>query len=406
MMKPLVVLIPICLGIGSCVPEFPSEADLFVDFEIIDAPTTPLGDPGRAVMNGVYEVVEGRDVLGNPVVGKWVGRRWCLYSQHDVVFSESAGGSSGDSIKLSGYVRTVRSGSGIRVRFKILRNDGAEEVISGGIPSSLRIQGTMQDGRKIELRRVRNIHTSSIHILAHQGGGRNSDRLGISENSIPMIQHAAIFGATGIEIDVRRTRDNKVIVFHDNTFSPRTVQGTYLLGKVENYDLEQIKLFGRLINGETIPTLSEALNAVIEDTELSLVWLDVKDPAVVDQVVQIQKAAMNHAATNGRDVKIVMGIPSSEVLKAYTDNPSTNTTDVLVELDAETALSLPSCKVWAPYWTRNITAGDIARMHSAGKLVFTWTVDLRESIVDYLNRVDGILTDYPSLVTGIHDSKD
>ncbi|HCA79858.1 MAG TPA: hypothetical protein DEP53_09000 [Bacteroidetes bacterium] len=407
-MKRLLLIIAACLRLGSCVPEFPSGPDLFVDFESIDAPTTPLSDAGRSAMNGVYEVVDGKDLLGNPVVGKWVGKRWCLFSQHDAVFSESAGGSSGDSVKLFGYLRTIRSGSGIRVRFKILQQDGAVEVISGGIPTAIRIQGTiLEDGRKIELRRVRSIHSRSFHILAHQGGGRNSDRLGISENSIPMIQRAAIFGANGIEIDVRRTRDNKIIVFHDDTFSPRTVQGMYLLGKVENFDLEQIQLLGRLLDGEKIPTLAEALNAVIEDTALSVVWLDVKDPAAVDQIVRIQKDAMDHAAATGRnDVSILLGIPSEEVLKAYLDNSSGLSTNVLVELDAETALSLPSCKVWAPYWTRDITAGDIARMHAAGKKVFTWTVDLRESIVNYLNRVDGILTNYPCLVTGIHDSKD
>ena len=33
----------------------------------------------------------------------------------------------------------------------------------------------------------------------------------------------------------------------------------------------------------------EALTAVIDDTDLSRVWLDVKDPGTVGQVVQIQK---------------------------------------------------------------------------------------------------------------------
>jgi glycerophosphoryl diester phosphodiesterase len=266
--------------------------------------------------------------------------------------------------------------------------------------------GMLEDGREIELRRVRGIRSSSFQVLAHQGGGRNSDRLGISENSIPMITHAAIFGATGIEIDVRRTRDNKVIVFHDNTFSPRTVQGTYLLGNVENYDLEQIRLLGRLINGETIPTLSEALIAVIDETELKYVWLDVKEAAVVAQVMQSQREAMDHAAAHGKSVEILMGIPSAEVKQAYLENQARFATDVLVEGDADDALSLPRCKVWAPYWTRDITAGDVTRMHHAGRKVFVWTVDLREGILDYLGRVDGILTNYSCLVTGIHDSRE
>lgn len=45
------------------------------------------------------------------------------------------------------------------------------------------------------------------------------------------------------------------------------------------------------------------------------------------------------------------------------------------------------------------------RMHNADKLVFTWDVDIRESTMDYLKRIEGILNNYPSLVAGIHYSQ-
>jgi len=44
-------------------------------------------------------------------------------------------------------------------------------------------------------------------------------------------------------------------------------------------------------------------------------------------------------------------------------------------------------------------------MHARGKRVFTWTVDLRESILMYLNRVDGILSNYPTMVAALRDSR-
>jgi len=414
-MKRCAVLILMCVGMGSCDPRLPAG---FVDpdvFEFIDEPTVPLSAAGKSFMNGVYEVVQGSSELGNPVVGRWIGNRWCLFSQHDVVFSVCAGGSSLDSmkIKLLGYVRYVRSGSGIRVRFNISKNEGATEVISGVIPPSpLRIQGETEDHKKIELRRIRNVSSSRFEILAHRGGGRNSDRLGISENSIPMIRYAAVLGATGVELDVKRTRDDKLIVFHDDSFSPRTVQGAYLLGKVENYDLEQITSLGKLIYGEEIPTLSQALTAVIDDTELSLVWLDVKDPREVGLVVQVRKDIkdiMDSAVKRGRgSLRILLGIPSQEVLNAYIPfKYSKDTAYAAVELGAEIACSLPGCKGWGPSWTQNVTPGDVKAMQETGRNVFIWTVDLREGIVDFLNRgVDGIVSNYPTLVAGIHDSRD
>ena len=93
MMKRLLAIIPMMFCIVSCLSELSSESDVFVDFEVIDSPTTPLNTTARTTMNGVYKVVEPKDVLGDLVVGKWIGRRWCLFSQHDVVFSETAGGS-------------------------------------------------------------------------------------------------------------------------------------------------------------------------------------------------------------------------------------------------------------------------------------------------------------------------
>lgn len=49
-------------------------------------------------------------------------------------------------------------------------------------------------------------------------------------------------------------------------------------------------------------------------------------------------------------------------------------------------------------------------MHANNKKVFTWTVDLREIMIDYMTRVDGrldgILTNYASLLAAIHDTRE
>jgi hypothetical protein len=86
--------------------------------------------------------------------------------------------------------------------------------------------------------------------------------------------------------------------------------------------------------------------------------------------------------------------------------PFKELSDALVELDVEAALSLPRCRAWAPAWTREISPGDVARIRASNRKVFTWTVDLRESIADYLNRIDGILSNYPTFVVAIHDANE
>jgi glycerophosphoryl diester phosphodiesterase len=410
-MKKIILIMTVYLV--SCITELPTAPELKIDFRNIINRTITLSDSTKSRMNGIYEVIQGSEIFGEKVVGRWIGNRWCIYSNHDVVYSENAGGSLGDTILLSGYIRIVRSGSGSRMDLSILPADGGIELLTDTIPSKIIIRGRTSDNKPITLQKSKSLYSpaESFYILAHRGGGRNSERLGYSENSLEMIMHSQVLGATGVEIDVKRTRDNKLIVFHDDTFSPRTVKGTYLLGKVENFDLNQIKSFGRLIYGETIPTLSEALRFVTDSTKLSLVWLDLKDPSIVDETISIQSEALDYAMANGRDVQILLGIPDEDVLDAYRSSSlkDTKPIPILIELSAETVLSLkPTCKVWAPRWTNGIPYGDIERVQHEGIKVFVWTLDVRDFIEDFLfdSQVDGILSNYPSLVAGMYYSRE
>ena len=403
--------IVIIFTLASCLNELPTEPG----FTTLNVMAISLPISMRSMMNGIYKVNNGNDLLGDEVVGRWINDTcWCLYSTHDVVYSKNKCSSIKDStFEFAGYIRIIRSGTGTNIDLNILSSDGGTELLSGNTPSSIIFKGTTATGSNIELRRIRDSYrhtdtTKVFNIIGHRGGGRNAERLDISENSIEMIKYAEILGATGVEIDVKKTRDGKIILFHDDTFSPRTVKGTYLLGKVENFDLVQIQTFGRLYYGEAIPTLEEALIQIIEETTLSLVWIDVKDPEIVNKVMAIQKAAMVLAFNNNRIIDILLGIPDEEILYAY-NSSSIEKTPVLIEFDRVKALTTESCKVWAPRWTNGIpSSGEIESFHTKNKLVFTWTLDVKEFIEDFVHnsQIDGILSNYPSQVMGIYFTKE
>lgn len=394
------------LILTSCIMHLPTEPELFVE----DKYTVQLSDSSKSLMNGVYAVDSGKDLFGEEVVGIWKDRKWCMYAKHDVHFSECAGGPIGDLIEINGYIRIVRSGDGQNLNLTISPEEGATELIQGIVPDEIIIRGKAYDGTHIALRKIRALNDSSpnnFYVIAHRGGGRNSERLGKSENSLEMIRYAEILGANGVEIDIKSTRDGQLILFHDATFSPRTVQGSYLLGNVENFDLEQIKIFGQLIYGESIPTLEEALYTIINETKLSLIWLDLKDPEIVDAVILAQLNAINYASSIGRNIKILMGIPTDEIFNAYNSSEYKNLTPTLVELDASKAKSLQTCEAWAPRWTNGTPSQSMLdEMHARNILVFTWTLDVRDYINDFLEaNIDGILSNYPSLVAGMYYSR-
>ena len=176
-----------------------------------------------------------------------------------------------------------------------------------------------------------------------------------------------------MEIDVKRTRDGHIIVFHDDTFSPRTVTGAYLLGRIDAFDLDQIKRYGRLVNGESIPTLDEMLQVIVDSTALSMVWIDVKDAVSVPAVIEAQRDAIRHADAVGRSVTIALGIPTQDVHDAYLRSISGTPTPTINELDLATTLSTSTrmnCVAWAPRWTTSITAAEIDQCHAEGLLVY------------------------------------
>ena len=97
-------------------------------------------------------------------------------------------------------------------------------------------------------------------IIAHKGAS------GIApENTIAAIQLALDMGVDMIEIDVRNTHDEEIVVIHDATLD-RTTNGT---GLVHDYTLEEIReldagsWFGDArYAGEKVPTLKEVLDLV------------------------------------------------------------------------------------------------------------------------------------------------
>jgi glycerophosphoryl diester phosphodiesterase len=97
-----------------------------------------------------------------------------------------------------------------------------------------------------------------FHICAHRGHS-----IGAPENTLPALEAAATNGASVAEIDVVLTRDDEIVLLHDEILD-RTTTGR---GRAAALDLAAIKAldagtwFGPQFAGTRVPTLSEALAA-------------------------------------------------------------------------------------------------------------------------------------------------
>jgi glycerophosphoryl diester phosphodiesterase len=154
-----------------------------------------------------------------------------------------------------------------------------------------------------------------------------------------------------------------------------------------------------LIHGEKIPTLKEALNAVVYQTDLTFVWLDTKYVGSIEPVAAIQKEFLQKAAAQGRKLDIVIGLPGKDQLNQFLALPDYTNTPALCELGIED-VEKTNAKVWALRFTEGTQNEQVDRVHALGKRAFVWTVDVPEFITRFTNEghFDGILSNFPSCV--------
>ena len=113
-------------------------------------------------------------------------------------------------------------------------------------------------------------------LVAHRGIHNNLD---IPENSILAFKKCLDKGIA-LELDIQLTKDNKLVVFHDDNLS----RMTHVDAKLEDLSLNEIKNFNLLETNEKIPTLQEVLNLV--DGKV-LIDIEVKDTKMIKDITSI-----------------------------------------------------------------------------------------------------------------------
>lgn len=415
-MKKFIYIALAISGLCSCKKEYKVDMPDSTRWALFnDASAAPLPFATRQAMEGVYNITN-TDFFGSLAAMKWS----YVIHENDTVFHLSGftgedigyficeGKRLNGSILLNGYWRKMTGTETGLVRLTITPENGAAllltpfpvlpvPVIMNGVFGN----GEEEPGRQITLSYNRPLYhgTDEFNILAHRSGGRNSDLLPVSENSVEMILKTAEFGSTGIEIDVRFTKDGIPILYHDNDINLRLVQKCGLVGPIENYTYAQLNAFVRLINGERIPTLRQALSAALHQTPLTFIWLDTKYIGSLEKVQELQFEFMQEAASMGRSFKIVIGLPGEEQLNKFLELPDYRTTPSLCELSIAD-VERTNASVWAPRFTEGTQNDQVAIVHAQGRQAFVWTLDVPEFIEQFIREgdFDGILSNFPSCV--------
>ena len=215
-------------------------------------------------------------------------------------------------------------------------------------------------------------------IIGHRGSSYDD-----GENSIAGITTAVNAGVDGIEIDLRRS-DDQVILLHDNTVD-RTTNGH---GAHKNFAFSSLR---RLVlkNGGRIPTLAEVMPLLLK---VKYIYLEIKEPNLLAIIWPILSKIPDRNKKNifisSFDAKILGSIGKDEKIKKafVTEIPNPNPIALCKELNCSQI-----------HLSFDITDRAIVEeAHKNSINVFVFNINELCNLEHCLSLgVDGIFTDFP-----------
>jgi glycerophosphoryl diester phosphodiesterase len=252
----------------------------------------------------------------------------------------------------------------------------------------------------------------STHVaIAHRGGSKLNP-----ENTLAAFGHAATLGVDAIECDVRLSKDDEVVVIHDETVD-RTTNCT---GRVVDFTADELATFdaGHHFGGDAgfprrglgigVPRLRDAL---VQCPDLPFV-VEIKGDQVrdVDQVLEVIRDA-------GAEDRVMIGGFDVGVLRAVrTLAPNLITSASSVEVRAALRRAVlflrPKPSGYQAFQVPHVFRGRrilrrsfVRAARRAGLPVHVWVVDDPAEMRTLLGwGVSGLISDRPDLAVAVRDA--
>jgi glycerophosphoryl diester phosphodiesterase len=211
------------------------------------------------------------------------------------------------------------------------------------------------------------------------------------ENTLESYGRAIALGANAIELDVRRSKDGKLVVSHDDNLK-RVFRRDVQVGEATLKELKQT-------SDNRIPTLEEAL--IFIDKKVDKVLVEIKEAGYEKKVLEAVKKAKlkdraiivsfhEHALSSVRkaDGKVETGL----IYVRYRSHEFKNPIDAALKLKAQYLIPL-----YRFTHTKNVEDA-----HRNGLKVIVWTINTLKEAKEYMAKgVDGIASDKPDILKAL-----
>ena len=205
------------------------------------------------------------------------------------------------------------------------------------------------------------------------------------ENTLRSFKKAMELSVDAVELDVRKTKDNEIVVIHDADIK-RTTNGK---GLVNDLTLKEIKSFATE-KDEKIPTLEEALDFLDKKV---MVFIELKEAGIEEQVLSLVERK---------------GLRKNAVIVSFLEDALTKVREI--DADIETGLiyaahrnpvkaALELKAQWLLAFYRFTHTANVQKAHENGLKVLVWTVNTPEEAAEMAKKgVDGIASDKPDIL--------
>jgi glycerophosphoryl diester phosphodiesterase len=205
------------------------------------------------------------------------------------------------------------------------------------------------------------------------------------ENTLRSFKKALEIGVDAVELDVRKTKDNQLVVIHDADVK-KTTDGK---GLVSELTLKEIKEFSTE-KGEKIPTLKEAFDFLDKKVKI---LIELKEEGVEEKVLSAVRE-------NGLQKNVIIVSFIEEALRKVRELNKEIETGLIYakhKNPVKSALDLKASYLLSLY--RFTHTANVKKAHENGLKVIVWTVNKPEEVAEYVKKgVDGIASDKPDIL--------
>jgi glycerophosphoryl diester phosphodiesterase len=205
------------------------------------------------------------------------------------------------------------------------------------------------------------------------------------ENTLRSFKKALELGVDAVELDVRKTKDNEIVVIHDADVK-RTANGE---GLVSNLTLREIKTLSSEKN-EKIPTLEEALDFLNKKVK---VFIELKEAGIEEQVVSLVKK---------KDLLkniVIVSFLEDALKKVKEIDPEIETGLIYAKHKNPLKAALELKAQWLLAFYKFTHTANVQKAHENGLKVIVWTVNTAGEVAEMVKKgVDGIASDKPDIL--------